>query len=108
MKTTDILVDVFLILGVGCQLICCLGVVAMRTVFDRLHYAGAGTTLGPLLIGAAVLVRQTTSGAGIETFVTMALLVLLGPGVVLATARAARRSELGQIGPTADERRGAD
>jgi monovalent cation/proton antiporter MnhG/PhaG subunit len=106
-KTSDILVDVFLTLGVGCQLICCLGVLLMRTVFDRLHYAGAGTTLGPLLIGAAVLVRQTTSGAGIETIVTMALLVLLGPVVVLATVRAARRLEVGRIGPTADERRGA-
>jgi monovalent cation/proton antiporter MnhG/PhaG subunit len=106
-KTSDLLVDVFLILGVACQFICCVGVVAMRTVFERLHYAGAGTTLGPLLVGAAVLVRQTTSAAGIETIVTMALLVLLGPVVVLATARAARRLEAGQIGPTADERRGA-
>jgi monovalent cation/proton antiporter MnhG/PhaG subunit len=105
-KTSDILVDVFLVLGVACQFICCVGVLAMRSVFDRLHYAGAGTTLGPLLIGASVLVRQTTSGAGIETMVTMALVVLLGPVVVLATARAARRVEVGQIRPTTDERRG--
>jgi monovalent cation/proton antiporter MnhG/PhaG subunit len=106
-KTNDLLVDVLLVLGVACQLICCLGVVAMRTVFERLHYAGAGTTVGPLLVGAAVLVRQTTSAAGIETIVTMALLVLLGPVVVLATARAARRLEVGRIGPTAHERRRA-
>jgi monovalent cation/proton antiporter MnhG/PhaG subunit len=105
MKTSDLLVDVFLVLGVGCQLVCCVGVVAMRSVFDRLHFAGAGNTLGPLFVGAAVLVRQTTSSAGIETVVTMALIVLIGPLVTLATVRAARRDELGQIGPTDGELR---
>ncbi len=64
MKTTDLLVDSFLILGVACQLVCCLGVLVFGNVFDRLHFAGAGTTLGPLLVGGAVLVRQTTSAAG--------------------------------------------
>jgi monovalent cation/proton antiporter MnhG/PhaG subunit len=105
MKTSDILADVFLVLGVTCQFICCLGLVVMPTVFDRLHYVGAGSTLGPLFIGAAVLVRQTTSGAGIETIVTMGLIVLLSPVLLLATVRAARRFEFGRIGPTADERR---
>jgi monovalent cation/proton antiporter MnhG/PhaG subunit len=105
MKTSDILVDVFLILGVTSQFICCLGVLVMPTVFDRLHFVGAGATLGPLLIGAAVLVRQTTSAAGIETIVTVALIVLLSPVLLYATVRAARRFELGHIKPTAEERR---
>jgi monovalent cation/proton antiporter MnhG/PhaG subunit len=93
MKTTDLLVDVFLVLGVACQFVCCVGVVVMRNVFDRLHFAGAGTTLGPLLIGAAVLVRQTTSAAGITTILIMAAVLVLGPALVIATARAARRIE---------------
>jgi monovalent cation/proton antiporter MnhG/PhaG subunit len=93
MKTTDLLVDVFLVLGVACQFVCCLGVVVMRDVFDRLHFAGAGTTLGPLLVGAAVLVRQTTSAAGITTILIMAAVVVLGPALVIATARAAQRIE---------------
>ena len=105
MKTSDILVDTFLVVGVLCQLICCLGVLVMPTALDRLHFAGAATTLGPLLVGAAVLVRQTTSAAGIETIVTMALILLLGPVVTLAMARAIRRSEIGQIPPTTDELR---
>lgn len=107
MKTSDILADVFLVLGVACQLVCCLGVLVMPTVFDRLHYVGAGSTLGPLLVGAAVLVRQTTSGAGIETMATMALIVLLSPVLLFAIVRAARRFEYGRIGPSADERRAA-
>lgn len=100
MKTTDLLVDSFLILGVACQLVCCLGVLVFGNVFDRLHFAGAGTTLGPLLVGGAVLVRQTTSAAGITTIVIMVLVVVLGPALTIATARAARRSEHGRITAT--------
>lgn len=107
MKTSDLLVDLFLVAGVACQLICCIGVLVMPTAFDRLHFVGAGTIFGPLLVGAAVLVRQTTSSAGIETLVTMALIVVTGPVLVLATARAIRRSETGRIRPTPDERRPA-
>jgi monovalent cation/proton antiporter MnhG/PhaG subunit len=91
--TRALLVDVFLVLGVGCQLVCCVGVVAMRNVFDRLHYAAAGTTLGPVLIGAAVLIRESVSAAGLETILTVALVFLLNPVLTIATARAARRLE---------------
>ncbi|HYY03164.1 MAG TPA: monovalent cation/H(+) antiporter subunit G [Gaiellaceae bacterium] len=104
MKTTDLLVDMFLVLGVTCQFIACLGVLVFPNVFDRLHFVGAGSTLGPLLIGAAVLVRQTTSAAGITTMVVMVVLVVLGPSLLIATARAARRIELGQIEPLPEER----
>jgi multisubunit Na+/H+ antiporter MnhG subunit len=105
MKTTDLLVDVFLILGVACQLVACAGVIVFRGVFDRLHFVGAGTTLGPLLVGAAVLVRQTTSSAGISTMIVMGALVLLGPSLLIATARAARQIELGQIEASPGEKR---
>src|SRR5205807_9287331 len=103
-KTSDLLVDVFLILGISCQFVCCLGVLVFGNVFDRLHFAGAGTTLGPLLIGAAVLVRQTTSAAGITTMVIMVAVVVLGPALVIATARAARRLDYGELGATERER----
>jgi multisubunit Na+/H+ antiporter MnhG subunit len=106
MKTTDVLVDVFLVLGVACQAVACLGVLLFQGIFDRLHFVGAGTTLGPLLIGAAVLVRQTTSAAGISTMVVMAALVLLGPSLLIATARTARRVELGSVDARPEERGG--
>jgi len=89
----DLIVDVFLSLGVGAELICCLGVLLMRNVFDRLHYSSAATTIGPLLIGAAVLVRESVSAGGLETIVTVAFLFLLNPVVLIATARAAQRSQ---------------
>lgn len=93
MTARDLLVDVFLALGVGCQLICCIGVVVMRNVFDRLHYAGAGTTLGPVLVGVAVLIRESVSAGGLEAIATVAILFLLNPVLTIATARAAQRSE---------------
>jgi monovalent cation/proton antiporter MnhG/PhaG subunit len=76
-------------LGVAAQLVCCLGVLVMRNVFDRLHYAGAGTTVGPLLIGAALVVEESVSAAGIAAILTVVFLLILGPAVTIATAGAA-------------------
>jgi monovalent cation/proton antiporter MnhG/PhaG subunit len=89
----DLIVDVLLGLGVGAELVCCLGVLLMRNAFDRLHYSSAATTLGPVLIGAAVLVRESVSAGGLQTIAIVALLFLLNPVVLIATARAARRVE---------------
>jgi monovalent cation/proton antiporter MnhG/PhaG subunit len=89
----DLIVDVLLGLGVAAQLLCCLGVLVMRNAFDRLHYTSAATTIGPMLIGAAVLVRQSVSAAGLETIAIVALVFLLNPVVEIATARAAWRIE---------------
>jgi monovalent cation/proton antiporter MnhG/PhaG subunit len=89
----DLIVDVLLGFGVTAQLICCLGVLLMRNVFDRLHYASAATTVGPVLIGTAVLVRESVSAGGLQTIAIVSLLFLLNPVVEIATARAARRLE---------------
>jgi monovalent cation/proton antiporter MnhG/PhaG subunit len=87
----DVIVDVLLALGVGAELICCIGVLVMRNAFDRLHYSSAATTIGPVLIGAAILVRESVSAGGLQTIATVALVFLLNPVVLIATARAARR-----------------
>lgn len=87
------IIGALLALGVGVELACCLGVLLRRSAIDRLHYTGAGTTLGPLLIGAAVLVEESVSSAGLNTILVVALLVLLGPVVTIATARLIRELE---------------
>jgi multicomponent Na+:H+ antiporter subunit G len=89
----DLIVDVLLALGVGATLICCVGVLVMRNAFDRLHYSSAATTVGPVLIGAAVFVRESVSAGGLETIAIVSFLLLLNPVVEIATARAARRVE---------------
>ena len=97
MSARSLAIDVLLVVGVGCQLVCCLGVLVARSALDRLHYAGAATTLGPFCIGLAIVVREWVSAGGIQTIVTVLLMFLLNPIVVIATARAARRIDEGTL-----------
>ncbi|HEX5246323.1 MAG TPA: monovalent cation/H(+) antiporter subunit G [Gaiellaceae bacterium] len=84
-------VDVLLGLGVALELLCCLGVLVMRTTYDRLHYVAAGTTVPAFLILAAVLVREHLSSGGLDAIAAVGLAFLLNPVLVIATARVARR-----------------
>jgi monovalent cation/proton antiporter MnhG/PhaG subunit len=93
MGAGDLAVDVLLLLGVAGELLCVAGVLVMRTTFDRLHYASAATSVPAFLILAAVLVREHLTAGGLEAIAAVALLFLLNPAVVLATARAVRRSD---------------
>ena len=91
MGAGDIAVDVLLALGVAGELLCVAGVLAMRTTFDRLHYASAATSVPAFLVLAAVLVREHLTAGGLEAIAAVGLLFLLNPAVLLATAMAARR-----------------
>ena len=86
----NVVVDILLAAGVAAELLCCVGVVVMRTTFDRLHYAAAGTTFGPFCILAALLLREGFGQVGLSGIAAVALIFLIGPLVVHATARAAR------------------
>jgi monovalent cation/proton antiporter MnhG/PhaG subunit len=86
-------VDVLLALGVTLELACCVGVVVMRTTYDRLHYAAAGTTVPAFLVLAAVLVQEGFTAGGLDAIAAVGLLFLLNPVLVIATARATRRIE---------------
>jgi multisubunit Na+/H+ antiporter MnhG subunit len=85
-------VAVDILLGVGCaaQLLCCIGVLVMRTTADRLHYAAAGATVGPLCILAALLVREQLASQGLQALAAVALTFLAGPVVTHALARSIR------------------
>ena len=85
-------------LGVGTELVCCLGLLAMPRPIDRLHYAGAGTVVGPALIAAAVCVEEglfTTNG--LNAVVVAVMLALLGAALTIATARSIRLGERGTL-----------
>jgi multisubunit Na+/H+ antiporter MnhG subunit len=90
---TNVVVDVLLVLGVAAELLCCLGVLVMRTAADRLHYAAAGTTVPPLLLLAALLVREGVASQGLMAIGAVGLLFLLAPVVVHATGRAIHDEE---------------
>ena len=89
----NVAVDILLALGVVTELLCVAGVVLMRTTFDRLHYSAAATTVPAWLVLAAVLVREHVSSGGLEAIAAVAILFLLNPILVMATARAAERTE---------------
>jgi monovalent cation/proton antiporter MnhG/PhaG subunit len=100
----DVVVDVLLALAVAAELLCVVGVVLMRSVFDRLHYAAAATSVGPFLVLAAVLVREQLSSQGLETIAAVGLLFLASPLAVHATARAARRLDYGGVRARPEEK----
>jgi|SRR5579884_2936452 len=90
-------VDVLLGLAVFCEAVCVLGVIVMRTTYDRLHYAAAGTSVPAFFVLAALLCREHVSSGGLESIAAVAFLFLLGPLLVIYTARAARRIDMGDV-----------
>ena len=91
MSAHQLAVAVLLGAGVLAQWICAVGVLVMRGPYDKLHYAGAGATLGPVLIGTAVVLHFGWTPSGFQTIATVALLVLPAPATTMALARAAHR-----------------
>ena len=77
-------------LGVVVELASVLGMLLLRDAFDRLHFTGPASTLGPLAIAAAVVVRESFSQAGIKAVLVALVLLLTNPVLSHATARAAR------------------
>ncbi len=103
MTVGDILVAVLLILGVGIELVCCLGVLVMRGVYDRLHYTGP-VSFGAVLIAAAVVIREgVLSQIGAKAVLIAVVLLVVSPVLVHATARAARLRERGELRAQPDE-----
>jgi multisubunit Na+/H+ antiporter MnhG subunit len=100
----NLAVDVLLAAGVVLEAVCVAGVVVMRTTFDRMHYAAAGTTVPAFFFVAAVLVREHLSAGGLETIAAVGLLFLLNPILLAATARAARRIDFGSVESLPEER----
>lgn len=99
------IVAVLVALGVAIELACCVGLVAMRSAIDRLHYVGAATGVGPGLVAAAVCVEEgffTTSG--LNAVAVALLLALLGSAVAIATARVIRLRDRGTLESSPAER----
>ncbi len=80
--------SVLLWLGVGLELLCCIGVAVMRGVYSRLHFT-APAGLGATAIALAVLVRQGFSLIGDKALLVALVVLLAAPVISHATARAA-------------------
>jgi monovalent cation/proton antiporter MnhG/PhaG subunit len=101
----DVVVDALVIAGVGGELLCCLGLLACRDVFARLHYAMAATTVPPFLIAAAVVVEEGWTQPALNALLIAAALFVVNPILATATARAARDRRFGRVEARAEERR---
>lgn len=97
MGSRDIVVDVLLALAVTGEVMCVVGLVAARTAIDKLHYAGAASTLPPFLVAAAVVVKKEGTQPAINAIVVAVLLLVLGAVANHATARVARRRAVGAL-----------
>jgi multisubunit Na+/H+ antiporter MnhG subunit len=101
-------VYVLLFVGVALLLLCAAGVLAMRSAADRLHYAAA-SCWGVLPIGVAILLQESWSIVGDKSLATAFVLLVCGPALGHATARAMRvRSHGAWNAPRGLRRRAGD
>jgi multicomponent Na+:H+ antiporter subunit G len=92
----DVVVGVLLTIGVASVLISCIGVVAMRTPLDRLHFTAPAGTIAPVAFAVAVLVEEPLSSAGVKAVLVALLILVTTPALSHATARAVRIREHGR------------
>jgi hypothetical protein len=91
-----VIAAVLVSLGVAAELVCCAGLLAMRNALDRLHYAAAGTTVGPALAAAAICVEEGMFSAnGLNALAVALMLALLGAALASVTGGIARAKERG-------------
>jgi multisubunit Na+/H+ antiporter MnhG subunit len=102
----DCVVYVLVATAVAAELVCCLGLLAMQSAVDRLHYAGAAATIGPTTAAIAVVVSEgLVSTAGLNALVIAVFLLAAGPALTSATARMIRLRERGTLESSPAERR---
>lgn len=92
-----------LVLGVGIELACCIGVLVMRGVYDKLHYNAPATTLGAFAIAVAVVLRTPLVQFGIKALLVALALLVTNPVLSHATARAAHIRRFGAWTTQQDE-----
>jgi multisubunit Na+/H+ antiporter MnhG subunit len=79
----------------------------MRDALDRIHYVGLAG-YGALLVGVAIVVRESFSLIGDKALLCGAVLVVLGPILIHTTARSLRIREHGDWREGIDRHREGD
>jgi multicomponent Na+:H+ antiporter subunit G len=90
------IVVVLLAAGVGSALLSAVGLLSSRDPYDQLHFTAPATVIAPVALCAAVLVEEPLSSAGIKSVLIALTMLITGPVLVHATARAARVREHGR------------
>jgi multicomponent Na+:H+ antiporter subunit G len=103
----DVAVWALLVVGVAFQLIAVVGVLVAADVYDRLHFIGPGSILGPSALALAIVLEEGPfSQAGLKSILVALLLLGLSPVLVHATARAAYVRERGSLALPSDPTEG--
>lgn len=82
-----------LVAGTAVALLACVGVLLMDDALDRLHFVGA-LTAAALLVGAAVLVRESFSLIGDRAVIVAVLVLVTNPVLTHATGRALHKRRI--------------
>lgn len=91
-----VLIAILLVAGCAVVVISCCAMLALRTIYDRLHLLAPVTSLGGPLIGAALVVQNGWGLTSGQVIMIVVLLALSGPAAGVATARAAHERDLAQ------------
>ena len=94
MSWRAIVAAVLLVAGGSIELLAVLGLCVMRNLYDRLHYVGM-VGYGALLIGGAIVFRESFSLIGDKALLVGVTLATCGPIVVHVTVRSMRIRERG-------------
>jgi multicomponent Na+:H+ antiporter subunit G len=84
-------------------LVCGLGIVVMKTFFERLHYMAPVSTIATFTLLIAVVLSRGWGQATIKMSLIMLILFLMNAVLTHATARAARVREFGHWQPAPHE-----
>lgn len=93
MSPRTLAVDGLLLLGVGIQWLCALGMLVFRGPFERLHLLGPANGVGALAVVLAVALDTPAKGGGVKALVVGAVLLVTSPVLSHAVARAATLRE---------------
>jgi monovalent cation/proton antiporter MnhG/PhaG subunit len=93
----EIVEAVLLSVGVLLQLLCCLGLLVARDVFDRLHFLSTAGAIGPAAIAAAVVLEHGLSTFGVKALLVTVMAGVTGPVMTHAIAKVARVRREGDL-----------
>ncbi|HLY50734.1 MAG TPA: monovalent cation/H(+) antiporter subunit G [Solirubrobacteraceae bacterium] len=103
MTARHVVAEMLVWIGVALILIACVGMVILRSAYDRLHFSSPAI-LGVMFVAASVVVKESFSLIGNKS-ILIAVLVLLGsPLITQASGRVARIREWGDWRLADDEK----
>jgi monovalent cation/proton antiporter MnhG/PhaG subunit len=89
-------IDVLLGIGVLSSLIGAVGVLAMKDLYEKLHYLSLPATFGVGCFSLAIIVDKHFSIAGIKALIIFVVILLMNAVLTHASARAARVRQFGR------------